>query len=113
MAQCNTVSQPWVCNDLLRLCCNVMCNVLCVTSDRTRYNVRDIVTLIPRVTKHMDKHKKYYYLNMHLLCACLICLFSFGKNFKYNIESHIMCRNYRLSVSENKSRVPRVDCLRI
>ena len=53
------------CNDLLRLCCNVMCNVLCVTCDRTRYNVRDIVTLIPshnwQVTKHMDKHSALQY----------------------------------------------------
>ena len=45
------------CNDLLRLCCNVMCNVLCVTCDRTRYNVRDIVTLIPK--SQLTSHKAH------------------------------------------------------
>ena len=57
-------AQCWVtirlsrgCNDLLRLCCNVMCNVLCVTCDRTRYNVRDIVTLIPK--SQLTSHKAH------------------------------------------------------
>ena len=60
----SSVAHCWVtirlsrgCNDLLRLCCNVMCNVLCVTCDRTRYNVRDIVTLIPE--SQLSSHKAH------------------------------------------------------